>query len=130
MNKYLFLLLPFLLAGCYKGEPETLPVNDDIIGTWINPDYGEGTQITFERADALIEGYGITFMENGICIIRRNAGWCGTPPITYGDFEGTWEENDNGTITIVSPGWGDDPFVQEWTLIQVDNETLIIEEAG
>lgn len=100
MKKYLCFAILFLAAlGCEKDRITIY--NEGLLGYWITPEYG-------------------VFLE------RKNAGWCGTPPITYGDFDGTWMEDEDGFIYITSEYWGG---TQDLTfkLISVDEAHLVLE---
>lgn len=43
--------------------------------------------------------FGFHFLEDGDMYERKNAGWCGTPPITCCDYKGTGSQN-NSTLSI------------------------------
>ncbi len=125
MKRYLFFTILFLAAlGCEKNR---ITVYDEgLIGYWITPVYGENSIVTYDRGDGFINGYGIAFLEDGALLERKNVGWCGTPPITYGDYQGTWMEGEDGFIYVTSEYWGG---IQELTfkLISVDEEHLVLE---
>jgi hypothetical protein len=89
-----------------------------LIGNWINPVYSDSL-ITFERSGwSNIDAYHISILGNGKVIERKNAGWCGTPPITMADFEGTWRLGDS--ILIINVGcWGGDAEYQ-WKVVSAD----------
>lgn len=126
MKKYLFLLIvPVVFFSCDPQEVVSVETTEDLVGVWINPQYDTDDQVSFDRADEFVDSYGISFLEDGTLIERKNVGWCGTPPITYGDFEGTWEE-DNDIVDIVADYWGgEDEYT--WKIIFIDDQTLIIE---
>jgi hypothetical protein len=68
--------------------------------------------------------YGILFKSNGKLTERKNSGWCGTPPISYADFNGYWEEH-NSIIEIKVDYWGGLADYQ-WKIISVDNDILTV----
>jgi len=81
--------------------------------------------VVYERASDLVDNLpGICFKADGTLIQRKNAGWCGTPPITYGDFDGTWLLADDLLILNVN-SW-DGYYESSWELISVDEENLTI----
>ncbi len=89
MKKFLFVLMvPLFFYSCNPNEIVPVETTDGVVGVWINRQYNDGL-LTFDKANEFIDDYGISFLENGNLIERKNIGWCGTPPITYGDFEGT-----------------------------------------
>lgn len=57
-------------------------------------------------------------------IERKNAGWCGTPPIAYADFNGSWAKNDS-LIDITVDYWGG-VANYHWKIISIDNNNLIL----
>ncbi len=55
---------------------------------------------------------------------KENSGWCGTPPISCSDFEGTWTKADS-LLNIDVAFWGGMVDYQ-WKIISVDNDELTI----
>jgi hypothetical protein len=100
-------------------------INSDLlVGSWIN-EQRKDTLKTYDRADNLKDKeYGFIFRSDGIFIERKNAGWCGTPPISYEDFEGTWIKNDS-IISITAGFWGGLAAYQ-WKIILIDKSNLTI----
>ena len=93
----LLLLIISTLISCEKNND--IEVNQDnlLLGNWIHPEY-ENETITFQRANSLQENaYGISFKEKDV-FIERTSGWCGTPPLSFFDINGTWNVED----TIIS----------------------------
>lgn len=93
----LAILLIFTLVSCHKiSDPAA--GNAELIGSWTDPQYSD-TLITYSRVNSLIENqYGITFKNNNKLVERQNRGFCGTPPITTADYEGTYIFNDSLVI--------------------------------
>lgn len=126
MNLIKYLFAGFLMISFLSCDKQEFTFTEDgLIGYWINPTYSENS-VTYDRADGFVNGYGIAFLEEGEFLVRQNVGWCGTPPITYGDYEGTWEEDEDGQIHTESPYWGG---IQErsYLLISVDENNLVLE---
>jgi hypothetical protein len=68
--------------------------------------------------------YGISFEEQQLFIERKNVGFCGTPPITYGNFQGTWSVNDS-IIQVTVEGWNG--FVDyQWKIVTVTDDHLYV----
>ena len=96
MKRALFFISLFLLISCEKESPlpEALGENGGIVGTWVeNVDVSQAVVddgvTRLSRSDDLDEhSYGFTILEDGTFIERKNAGWCGTPPIFYDNFSG------------------------------------------
>jgi len=119
---FLFSILIVLSPGCSKDE--TYQHDDILIGYWVNPVYS-GQEITFMRSNSFMSNeYGIYFKENMNLVERKNAGWCGTPPVSYDDFEGTWKQTANRLLLHLSywGGWMD----VEWQIVSLDEELLIV----
>jgi hypothetical protein len=108
MKKMLFLVMVVLLVSCEKSpqDAEALGENADIIGTWVEE--GKTEEMTLlARAENLDQpNYGFTIQEDGTFLERKNAGWCGTPPITYGNFEGNWVALSDSLLEITVGYWG------------------------
>jgi len=109
--RILFLVILFPLAW-FACEKNIVTVNEGagidtgkLIGNWTHPQYNDST-ITYEKSTKLPDNeYGFSFKTDNIFLEHKNTGWCGTPPVAYGDYEGTWTKNDS--ILDVSVGyWG------------------------
>ena len=108
MQRLVFLLLLVLLAACEKEflDAEALGANAGIVGTWISDGYVGDTTL-MKRAGELDEvKYGFTIMEDGTFIERKNSGWCGTPPIAYANFDGSWEAVSDSLLGVTVGYWG------------------------
>ncbi|HET6556461.1 MAG TPA: hypothetical protein VFG54_04045 [Prolixibacteraceae bacterium] len=123
-NKLLLLLLVITLIGCEETIEPKVSNSNPLIGSWINPQSMD-TLWRYERADALQDDCpGFTFKAEGWFVERKNAGWCGTPPITYANFNGTWTRNDS-LIQITVDYWGGETDYQ-WRIISVDDHYLML----
>jgi hypothetical protein len=114
MKKLLFLLILVLMVSCEKDSMETdaLGENAGIIGAWVEeidialPVIEDGIT-RLNRSEELADfGYGFIIKEDGTFIERKNAGWCGTPPISYDNFEGSWEALSDSLLDITVAYWG------------------------
>jgi len=132
MKKLCLLAACILLISCEKelASPEDLGKNASIIGTWvevpeINTPPGEYI-IQLERREDLDEHhYGFVIAGDGTFVERKNAGWCGTPPITYGNFEGTWTAISDSLLDIVVDYWGG-VMTYQMRIVEVDHDMLSI----
>jgi len=117
------LLLALVLIACQKEEISVPVGNSDLIGNWINPQYTD-TLITYERAENLVENqYGFTFKPGNMLIARQNSGWCGTPPISTTDFEGSWEQT--GLEIMLTMGYWGGTSIQTWKIVSLDQQKLV-----
>jgi hypothetical protein len=108
MKKLAFLMLMMVLVSCEKEllEAEALGENAGIVGNWIEDGY-RGDTTLLKRAGELDKvKYGFTINEDGTFIERKNSGWCGTPPIAYANYEGTWEAVSDSLLNITVGYWG------------------------
>jgi hypothetical protein len=90
MKKILFhlFLLSFLLSSCSKNE---IAIDKDnlLIGVW-NFSHSDIDVQVYERAGDFIQTRGYRFNPDGTVVERNIAGFCGTPPVSYSDYPGTW----------------------------------------
>jgi len=118
------LLLPLLLLSCKKDDHPIHPVNTSLIGIWVDPQYTD-TLITYKRANSLVQNeYGICFNPDNTCIERKNNGWCGTHPITTGDYSGNWTWNDS--IVDISVGYWGGTVEYTWKVVSLDYKNLVV----
>lgn len=125
-KKYLLscLFLMLVLNSCEKNEDLSTETNNLLVGHWVQASWSE-ENTTFRRASSLPENdYGLAIKSNGTLIERKNAGWCGTPPISYADYEGSWSQNDSSLLINVS-FWGGIAQLT-WEIESVDATTLIV----
>lgn len=100
----LIVIIAFALASCAKDEIIIDPDNL-LIGNWNYSDYNDDAFL-FERSNGFVDDHCYKFIPEGSMTERKNSGWCGTPPISYEDFPGTWSVI-NDTLVEVSVGyWG------------------------
>jgi len=121
----IFLLLTlFAFLSCQKSEELMNYESEKLIGYWTNPQLND-TLWSFERINRLPDNqYGFAFKTGQIFIERKNSGWCGTPPISYADFDGTWSQNDS--IINISVGYWGGMIDYHWKIIWVDKEKLTV----
>jgi len=121
-------ILAMMLLGIVacKKDNEAKPIvsNNKLIGYWLNPVYADST-VTYGRVSELKDkSYGIVFKADGTCVERKINGWCGTPPVTYSDYNGTWTMADS-VISIKVGYWGG-VASYTWKLKSVTNDSLKI----
>jgi len=122
--RWIILLFAFSIIACEKNNENAAATTDHLIGSWFNPQYNDSI-VTYERSEGLIDNeYSFSFKKDKTFIERKNAGWCGTPPISYADFNGTWGKNDS-IIEITVDYWGG---IAEytWKVLSIDELTLRI----
>lgn len=124
--KTVFFLLIASFIGC-EDDNESITINESekLIGYWINPKYHDA-ELKLERAGSLKKNeYGIAFLAASECI-ERSSGWCGTPPLTFFDYQGTWIKN--GSIIIITMDSGINGLEEiKWEIKTLTDNYLIIE---
>ena len=131
MKKFLFLVIPFILLACEKDGPEleALGANSGIIGTWVEetdlslPPAADGITRLSRAGEFSPDHYGFTFQEDGSFTERKNSGWCGTPPIAYDNFDGTWSPLNDTVIDITVAYWGGTMTYQMW-IVSLEGDQL------
>ena len=122
--RLIILLLVLSLIACEKNNESAAAITDHLIGSWFNPQYNDSI-VTYGRSEGLVDNeYGFSFKDDKTFIERKNAGWCGTPPISYADFDGTWSKKDS-IIEITVDYWGGTSDYT-WKLVSVDETNLVI----
>jgi hypothetical protein len=124
MQNLIWLLFPLLLISCQE-EPELLIQNShELMGSWTNR-VANDSIMEYSKAASLKENeYGFEFKPDQVFIERKNSGWCGTPPIAYANFEGTWQRQDSILIITVDYWGGTADY--KWEIITVDENRLKI----
>ena len=108
MKKWMIFFLALITLACEKElmDTEALGANEGVIGTWIENGY-EGDVTLLLRGHQLDSSkYGFILKEDGSFVERKNAGWCGTPPISYKNFEGSWVALSDSLLEITVDYWG------------------------
>ena len=106
MNKLTtaIILTVLFIVSCNKEEIITDPDNP-LLGIWNYSGFQDNMYI-YTRNLEFIDAQCYEFKNDGTLIERKNAGWCGTPPITYADYAGTWHLLNDTLIHIKVGYWG------------------------
>jgi hypothetical protein len=114
------------LSACNKTDESTIPVDSSnlLLGIWVNSQYVDTAIVMTRSLNFMDSSDGYEFKTDGTLIQRANAGWCGTPPISYANYTGTWSQMPDKTIFIETEYWdGSTSFSLE--IIQVNESQLI-----
>jgi hypothetical protein len=101
-------LMIVCFVACEKQEDKfTLKSSEDpLIGHWSDQEYRDTIEI-FTRKSSLPENeFGFSILPDGTILERKNSGWCGTPPVSYGDFIGTWTRENDSVLAVEVDYWG------------------------
>lgn len=108
MKRVLLLLIVFFgLIACSKQQEDVnQPENaEKIIGNWLLESINNNI-FSYDKTNVQAQDrQGITFKNRGKLVETKNSGFCGTPPITYAQYEGEWIMNQKD-LTIQSAFWG------------------------
>jgi hypothetical protein len=117
-------LLALALVSCQKLVDPVFTGNEELIGSWTDPQYTD-TIVSYTRVESLVENqYGITFKPGNKLVERQNSGFCGTPPIITADYDGTWSQKDS-IVDITVSFWGGTADYT-WKIITLNNQKLVI----
>ncbi len=104
MNRDRLLIILFSLGLYSCSRDEVKPLYDDpIIGIWTFSDYLENKEV-YMRSESFIDNHCYNFKPDGTLIERKNSGFCGTPPINYENYNGTWASV-NDTVILINVGY-------------------------
>ena len=121
----ILLTIAFLsLMACSKESIENTAPDSRVFGIWENPTYQNDTIIFTKVGAKEANGYFINFKSDGSVVERKNAGWCGTPPIAYSNYNGSLEMKDS-VIHISVEYWGG-LSEYKWKLLSVDSGKLSV----
>jgi hypothetical protein len=100
----LFLIIVLLLTSCKEGVMEPY-VSEQLFGTWVYQ--GPENDVTImKKADGLDpNNYGFVLYAGGKFLERKNSGWCGTPPISYENYDGKWKAETENVLQIDVGYW-------------------------
>jgi hypothetical protein len=115
--KNLFTIFAFslLILACkdegISPDLTNLERQENLIGVWEYNSYEQLTDSTYaevyRRVDRIADDEaGITFKNNGVFLSKQNSGSCGTPPISYAEYDGKFNIGGESVIDIDSKYWG------------------------
>lgn len=127
MKHICYLTLVLLLQQSCTKQENSIPIIDNenlIIGTWVNSQYTDTSYTVTRSTDFVEDQDGFTLKSDGTFIQRANSGWCGTPPISYANYPGTWTKFPDNKLFIETEFWGG-VTSYEMEILDVNNEKMI-----
>ena len=126
--KPIFQLLLFISVlawtSCDKNDDPYINESDLLLGYWDNS-VPVDTMLRYERTAGLKENtYGFAVKAGHVFVERKIDGWCGTPPVTYYDYQGTWSRQDS-VVDVDVAYWGGTVHYQ-WKIVSLDEKFLTI----
>ncbi len=106
--------------------PTHTELKDDLIGTWVQIEYLDNGILFEKQAGFAKDKPGVSFNADGTIVKRQNAGWCGTPPISYANNNGTWRQTSDSTLTVNYSYWGG-TAEENWLIVEVDDRELVLQ---
>lgn len=123
-----------LLSSCQLDNPLVQfksggrAANCAVCGTWTYSGFEQRGPtdyvMVYARTRTFGNEAGLQFEPSGLFVERANAGWCGTPPITYADYPGRWK-TEGDSLTIEGQYWGG-PQRSRVAVVAVDPNKLVI----
>lgn len=121
MKNIYFLLIVLIFCSCENNQEIIINADNLLIGTWVEPFYDQ-EKTTFKRNNDLPNNAsGITFKQDG-SFVERSSGWCGTPPLSYSDYIGSFEI-DETLVKITTEFY---PGNYQWKIISLTEKELIV----
>lgn len=99
------LLLAFSIFSC-KQIPTESSAPNEFTGTWVYQRSEEGLTVMKNSAGLDSNNYGFIIFSDHRFVERKNVGWCGTPPIVYGNYAGKWKKEADNVLNINVGYWG------------------------
>lgn len=121
MGKLTYIWLCMIVFMACQNENSKSDVPELLTGNWSYTVH-ENNTISFSKVQSLPEQeYGISFKSENI-FTQRTSGWCGTPPLTFYNEDGTYQYNDS--VIKVSVNGFPDTF--NWKLISLTKQKLVV----
>lgn len=93
-------------ACAKENDTEVKLAHPSFYGHWERVGFDKNKTRFIKSTTLTPNGYGFSLLEDGTFIERKEAGWCGTPPIIYANYNGTWKAINDSTLDISVGYWG------------------------
>ena len=129
MHKFnLIFLVIFIILFFSACDKSTLALDSHpLYGVWVEQEWDDGIQVYRKELELDEDKHGFIFYEDGKFLEHGNSGGCGTPPISYMDFEGKWQYLDSDSIRIDVGFWaGTTHYI--FKIVSLDKHKLRIKQ--
>lgn len=103
-NFFVILFTALIVLSCSRDQ-FTVDPDNKLIGTWVLSGY-DGDMAVYHKEDKFTDTNCYRFNPDGTLTEHKNSGWCGTPPVTYADYPGTWSVLNDTLVSIDVGYWG------------------------
>ncbi len=129
-NKLMKTLLPLILllfVLISANQKQQTISKKQLIGIWLFEENSssENSATLLKSKKFKEDEPGIQLKKNGKLVKRQNAGRCGTPPISYANYEGTWAMTGNSTLTVKYEFF-DGTIEEDWKILETNKNRLKI----
>lgn len=122
VNMVVLILLCLVVLESAKAPDFTL--KEGVVGSWKYDGYSLDTVKLVRVPYFNRDNKGIKFKTDGSLVKRQNSGWCGTPPITYANYNGTWKVTSDSTLHINHDYWGG-TMQMDWKLVSSTENSIV-----
>jgi len=125
---YLIIILLFSV-GCSKNDSDNPKENFEnlYIGTWVNLENHDSVYSMTRANEFKNDQDGFLFKSDGTFVQRANSGGCGTPPIAYVNYPGTWTAFPNDNLFIETEFWGGLTSF-EIEIVSIDSKQIVFKK--
>ena len=129
-NKLMKTLLPLILllfVLISANQKQQTISKKQLIGIWLFEENSssENSASLLKSKKFREDEPGIQLKKNGKLVKRQNSGRCGTPPISYANYEGTWAMTGNSTLTVKYEFF-DGTIEEDWKILETNKNRLKI----
>ena len=124
IKKYFLPIFSLILFfSCEINEEPTIDADNLLLGNWTNATYNfDEESTTFSRvANMPEEKYAISLKADN-SFLERTSGWCGTPPLSFFNVDGSFSLQEN-IITINVNSY---PSSYSWRIIKLTDTELVV----
>ncbi len=125
-----FIVLP-LLIGSFFNVQDSSKMEELLIGVWVYDTTQNNKVTTYRKSKKFLNDKpGMEFKADGIIIFREqdHRGWCGTAPLAFEKYEGSWKVLDSTIFIKVK--YSEGTTKQAWELISITPSILTIMHYG